>query len=175
MEMFKKFLIKLNVLVVEKNKYLINFKYYVNIILRKMFGIQLNNFERRGIFVSLRLYDLQIRRITMHEDYQNGCGGFLVFPLTSFWVMVVMAFIDIRVCLGALIGAICSGIIFYLVKKEKDMMDRFHISLISGCVLATVGSLILGITIIKSIVFPIVILPGVVLGYVLIYNVKNVL
>ena len=143
------------------------------LFLRKIFDMWSNNLERSGIFVSLRLYDLRVRRITMNEEYRTGCGGFLVFPLISFWVMVVMAFVDIRVCLGALIGAVCSGIIFYLVKPGRDMMDRFHISLISGCVLAVIGSLVLGITIIKSIVFPIVILPGVVLGYVLIHNMKN--
>lgn len=109
----------------------------------------------------------------MNEDYKTGCGGFLFFPVISFWVMVVMAFVDIRVCFAALLGAVCSGIIFYWVKPGRDMMDRFHISLIAGCVLAVIGSLVLGITIIKSIVFPIVILPGVVLGYVLIHNMKN--
>lgn len=139
---------------------------------RKIFGMLSNNLERSAIFVSIRLCDLRVRRGTMHEDYKTGCG-FLVFPLISFWVMVVMAFVDIRVCFGAVIGAICSGIIFYLIKPGKDMMDRFHISLVPGCVLAVIGSLVLRITIIKSIIFPIVILPGVVLGYVLIHNMKN--
>lgn len=108
-----------------------------------------------------------------HEQDNGGCMVVLAFPVACFWIWFAMAFVDIRLLLGGLIGSIVSGFIFFKVRPMKDMLDRFHVTLIVACVTAAIVNLLMGVTVLKAILIPLIMLPGVVVTYKLYYNVKN--
>lgn len=108
-----------------------------------------------------------------HEHDNSGCLIVLAFPVASFWIWVAMAFLDVRLLLGGVIGALVSGFVFFKVRPMKDMLDRFHVTLIVACVTAVIVNFLMGIPAIKAILIPFVMLPGIVVAYKLYDNVKN--
>ena len=108
-----------------------------------------------------------------HEQDNGGCMVVLAFPVAGFWIWLAMAFVDIRLLLGGLIGSVVSGFIFFKVRPMKDMLDRFHVTLIVGCVTAAIVNLLMGISVLRAILIPFIMLPGIVVTYKLYYNVKN--
>lgn len=108
-----------------------------------------------------------------HEQDNGGCMVVLVFPVACFWIWFAMAFVDIRLLLGGLVGSVVSGFVFFKIKPMKDMLDRFHVTLIIACVTAAIVNLLMGIPVLKAILIPLVMLPGIVVTYKLYYNVKN--
>ena len=108
-----------------------------------------------------------------YEQNNGGCMVVLTFPVVCFWIWFAMFFVDIRLLLGGLVGSVVSGFVFFKVRPMKDMLDRFHVTLIIACVTAAIVSLLMGISVLKAILIPLVMLPGVVVTYKLYYNVKN--
>ena len=108
-----------------------------------------------------------------YEQNNGGCMLVLTFPVVCFWIWFAMFFVDIRLLLGGLVGSVVSGFVFFKIKPMKDMLDRFHVTLIIACVTAAIVNLLMGISVLKAILIPLVMLPGVVVTYKLYYNVKN--
>lgn len=109
----------------------------------------------------------------IHEEENRGCSLLVAFPVISFWSWIVMLFVDIRVCLGGLVGLIVSAIIFFNIKFIRDIFKRFCFALIVACAIATCINFWMGVTTFKAILLPIVMLSGIVIAYVLYYNFKN--
>ena len=107
------------------------------------------------------------------QDNVGGCMMVLAFPVACFWIWFAMFFVDIRLLLGGLVGSVVSGFVFFKVRSMKDMLDRFHVTLIIACVTAAIVNLLMGVSVLKAILIPLVMLPGVVVTYMLYYNVKN--
>ncbi len=108
-----------------------------------------------------------------YEQDNGGCMIALAFPVVCFWIWFAMFFVDIRLLLGGLVGSVVSGFVFFKIKPMKDMLYRFYVTLIIACVTAAIVNLLMGISVLKAILIPLVMLPGVVVTYKLYYNVKN--
>ena len=108
-----------------------------------------------------------------HESENDGCLVFLLFPVVSSWVWIATAILDIRFWLGGLLGTAVFVLIFLKTRTMKYTWWMFTLVLTIICLIAMITNLLVGCSLLMSILIPIGMLSGIVVIYKLYYDIEN--
>lgn len=107
-----------------------------------------------------------------HESENVGCVPML-FPIVSSWVWIATAILDVRFWLGGLLGTAVSVFIFFKTRKMRYDLSVFALVLGIACLIATITNLLVGCSLLWSILTPIGMISGIVVVYKLYCDLEN--